>query len=163
MPLKCCTHYVSKFRKPSSGHKTGKGQSSSQFPMNAQPTRQLPSPPMLARLCSKSFKLGFSNMWTRKFQIYKLCYVEAEEPKIKLPTFFGSWRNKENSRKTFTSVSLITLQLFTMWITTNCGKFFKRWEYQTTLPVFWETCMQIKKKQLELDMEKQTASKLGKE
>ena len=41
-----------------------------------------------------------------------------------------------------------------VWITTNCGKFFKRWEYQTTWPAFWEICMQVKKQQLELDMEK---------
>ena len=41
----------------------------------------------------------------------------------------------------------------------NCGKFFKRWEYQTTWPASWETCMQVRKQQLELDMEKQTASK----
>ena len=47
--------------------------------------------------------------------------------------------------------------------TTNCGKLLKRWEYQTTLPVSRETCMQIKKQQLELDMEQQTGSKLGKE
>ena len=40
-----------------------------------------------------------------------------------------------------------------MWITTNCGKFLKTWEYQTTLPVSWEICMQVKKQQLELDME----------
>ena len=45
----------------------------------------------------------------------------------------------------------------------NCGKFFKRWEYQTTLPTSWEMCMQVKKQQLELDMEWQTGSKLGKE
>ena len=43
------------------------------------------------------------------------------------------------------------------------GKFFKRWEYQTTWPSSWEICMQVKKQQLELDMEKQTGSKLGKE
>ena len=49
-----------------------------------------------------------------------------------------------------------------VWITTNCGKFFKRWEYQTTLPASWETFMQVKKQQLELDMEQQTGSKLGK-
>ena len=42
---------------------------------------------------------------------------------------------------------------FTTWITTNCGKFLKRWEYQTTWPSSWEICMQVKKKQLELDME----------
>ena len=46
-----------------------------------------------------------------------------------------------------------------VWITTNCGKFLKRWEYQTTLPASWETCMQVKKQQLEPDMEQQTGSK----
>ena len=50
-----------------------------------------------------------------------------------------------------------------VWITTNCGKFLKRWEYQTTLPVSWETCMQVKKHELEPDMEKQTGSEAGKE
>ena len=50
-----------------------------------------------------------------------------------------------------------------MWITTNCGKFLKSWEYQTTLFASLETCVQIKKKQLELDMEQWTGSKLGKE
>ena len=50
-----------------------------------------------------------------------------------------------------------------MWITTNCGKFFKRWEYQTTLPAFCETCMQVKNQQLEPDLEQQIGSKLGKE
>ena len=50
-----------------------------------------------------------------------------------------------------------------MWITTNYGQFFKRWEYQTTLPSSCETCMQVKKQQVELDMEQQTGSKLGKE
>ena len=51
----------------------------------------------------------------------------------------------------------------TVWITTNCGTFLKRWEYQTTLPASWETCMQVKKQQVELDVKKQTGSKLGKE
>ena len=50
-----------------------------------------------------------------------------------------------------------------VWITTNCGIFFKSWEYQTTLPASCEICMQVKKQQLELDMEQQTASKLRKE
>ena len=50
-----------------------------------------------------------------------------------------------------------------VWITTNCGKFFKRWEYQTILCASWEICIQVKKQQLELDMEQQTSSKLGKE
>ena len=48
------------------------------------------------------------------------------------------------------------------WITTNCEKFFKRWEYQTTWPASWEICMQIRKQQLKLDMEQQTGSQIGK-
>ena len=55
------------------------------------------------------------------------------------------------------------LKLLTMWLTTNCGKFLKRWEYQTTLPVSDKTCMQVKKQQLEPGMEQWTGSKLGKE
>ena len=51
----------------------------------------------------------------------------------------------------------------TVGIKINFGKFFKRWEYQTTLPASHETCMQVKKQQLELDMEQWTGSKLGKE
>ena len=46
-----------------------------------------------------------------------------------------------------------------VWITTNCRKFFKRWEYQTT----WQICMQVRKQQLKQDMEQQTGSKSGKE
>ena len=63
----------------------------------------------------------------------------------------------------YTPASLTTLKLLTVWITTNCGKFLKRWEYQTTWPVSWETCMHVKKQQLEPDMEQVTGSKLGKE
>ena len=47
----------------------------------------------------------------------------------------------------------------TMWITIDCGKFWKRWEYQTTWPASWESCIQVRKQQLELDMEQQTGSK----
>ena len=55
------------------------------------------------------------------------------------------------------------LKPLTVCITTNCEKFLKKWEYQTTLPASWETCLQVKKQQLELDMEQWTGSKLGKE
>ena len=48
---------------------------------------------------------------------------------------------------------------FDSWITINCGKFWKRWEYQTTWPASWEICMQVRKQQFELDMEQQTGSK----
>ena len=57
---------------------------------------------------------------------------------------------------------LITLKPLTLWVTTNCGKFLKRFESQTTLPASWDACIQVKKQQLELDMEQQTGSKSGK-
>ena len=75
----------------------------------------------------------------------------------------GSQKKQENSRKTSTSASLTTLKPSTVWITTNCGKFLKGWEHQTTLPASWETCTQVKKQQLDPNMEKQTGSKSGKE
>ena len=57
---------------------------------------------------------------------------------IKLPTPTGSSEKLESSRKTSISALLTMLKLLTMWITTNCGKFLKRWEYQTTWPASWE-------------------------
>ena len=72
-------------------------------------------------------------------------------------------RKQESSRKTSASALLTTPEPLTIWITTNCGKFFKRWEYQTTWPASWEICMQVRKQQLELDMEQRTSSKSGKE
>ena len=62
----------------------------------------------------------------------KLVLEKAEEPEIKLPTSVGSLKKQESSRKTSTSLLLTTPKPLTVWITTNCGKFFKRWEYQTT-------------------------------
>ena len=88
-------------------------------------------------------------------------FRKAEEPEIKLPTATGSLKMQESSRKTFTSVLLAMPKPLTVWIT-KTGKFFKRWESQTTLPAFWEICMQDNKQQLELDMEQQTGYKLGK-
>ena len=83
----------------------------------------------------------------------KLDLEKAEETEIKLTTSIGSSKKEHNSRKASTSASLTTLKPLTVWITTNCGKFLKRWEYQATLPAFWETCVQVKKQQLEPDIE----------
>ena len=85
-------------------------------------------------------------------------------PEIKLPTSARSWKKEESSRKTSSIFALLTMpKLLTVWITINCGKLFKRWEYQTTWSASWEACMQVRKQQLELEMEQQTGSKLGKE
>ena len=75
----------------------------------------------------------------------------SEEPEIKLPTSAGSSKKQESSRKT-----CISARPLTVWITINCGKFWKRWEYQTTWPAYWETYMQVRKQQLEPGTEQQT-------
>ena len=85
--------------------------------------------------------------------MFKLDLEKAGEPEIKLSTSAGSSKKQEDSRKTSTSASLATLKPLTVWITTNCGKLVKRWDYQTTLPASWKICMQVKKQLLEPDME----------
>ena len=67
---------------------------------------------------SKSFKQGFSSTWTEKFQMYKLGWEKAEEPKIKLPTSAGSQKKEGNFEKPSISTSLTTLQPLTACITT---------------------------------------------
>ena len=146
------------------GHGTGKGQLSFQFlrkamPKNAQTTAQLHSSHMVVKWCSNFPKPGFGNMWTVNFQMFKLVLETAEEPEIKLPTSAGSSKKQDNSRKTSISALLTMPKPLTVWITINCGKFFKRWEYQTTWPACWETYMHVRKQQLELDMEQQIGSK----
>ena len=70
-----------------------------------------------------------------------------------------SSKKQESSKKTSITTLLTMPKPLTVWTTTNCGKFWKRWEYQSTLPASWEICMQVRKQQLELDMEQQTGSK----
>ena len=98
-------------------------------------------------------------MWTENFQMFELDLEKAEEPDIKFPTSVGPSKKQGSSRKTSTFVLLTMPKSLTVWITTNCGKFWKRLEYQTTWPASWEICMQIKKQQLEPDIEQQTGSK----
>ena len=133
------------------------------MPNNAQTTTQLHSSNTVAKYCWKFSEPGFSSTWTTNFQMFKLSLEKAEEPEIKLPASTGSWKKQESSRKTSTSALLTMPKPLTVWITTNSGKFWKRWEYKTTWPVSWEICRQVRKQQLELDMEQQTGSKSGKE
>ena len=68
-------------------------------------------------------------------------------------------KNRKFQKKKSTSALWTTVKPLTVWITTNCGKLFERWEYQTTWPTFWETCMQVRKQQSELDMKEWTGFK----
>ena len=136
----CHTQYASKFGKLSSDHRTGKGQFSFQslrkaMSKKAQTTTQLHSSHTLVKECSKFSKPGFNSTWTMKFQKFKLVLEKAEEPEIKLPTSTGSWRKQESSRKTSTSALLTMPKPLTVWITTNCRKFLKRWN--TRPPYLW--------------------------
>ena len=96
-------------------------------------------------------------MWAVNFQMFKLVLEKSEEPEIKLPTSAGLSKEQENSRKTSISALLTTRK--PLCGSQQTGKFFQRWEYQTTICGSWEICMQVKKPQLELDMEQQTGSK----
>ena len=97
-------------------------------------------------------------------------YVNRELPDVQAGFRKGRWtrdqmanicwimEKQKSSRKT--SSALLTMpKPLTVWITTNCGEFWKRWAYQTTWPASLETYMQVRKQQLELDMEQQTGSK----
>ena len=74
-------------------------------------------------------------------------------------SLFHPPRYEKSSRKTSISALLAMPKPLTVWITTNYGESWKRWAYQTTWPASWETCRQVRKQQLERDMEQQTGSK----
>ena len=92
---------------------------------------------------------------TKKFQMYKLG-IEKAETRDQIANICWIIEKGREFKNKSTFDSLTALKSLTLWITINCGKLLKRWEYQTTLPAFWETFMWDKKQQLELDMEKQT-------
>ena len=157
MLWKCCTQYASKFGKLSKGHRTGKGVFIP-FPKkgNAKECSNYRTIALISytsKVMLKFSKRGFNCMWTENFQMFKLDLEKAEEQGIKLPTSVGSLKKQESSRKTSTSALLTMSKPLTVWITTNCRKFLKEMGNQTTWPASWEICMQIKKQQLELDME----------
>ena len=90
--------------------------------------------------------------------MFKLVLEKAEEPEIKLPTSSGSWKKQESSIKNIYFCFVDYVKAF------DCVYHNKQWkilqeEYQTTWPASWEICMQVRKQQLELDMEQQTGSK----
>ena len=129
------------------------------MPKNAPTTAQLHSSHILPKKCLKILQAMLQEYVNQELPDLE----KAEESEIKLPTSVGSLKKHESYRKTSISAVSTTPKPLTVSITTNCGKFFKKWEYQTTWPDSWEICMQVKKQQLEPDMEQWTGSKLGKE
>ena len=101
-------------------------------------------------------------MWTVNLQMFKLDLEKAEEPEIKCQDLLDHQKSKrvpENIYFCFIDYA----KAFDCVDHNKLWKILKRWKYQTTWPASWETCMQVRKQQLELDMEQQTGSKSGKE
>ena len=88
------------------------------------------------KIMLKILQARLQHYGNRELKMYKMGFEEAEKSEIKLPTFVGSWRKQSSSRNKSTFASLTMPKPLTVWITTNCRQFLKRWEYQTTLLVF---------------------------
>ena len=91
-------------------------------------------------------------MWTMNFQMFKLVLENAEEPEVKLPTSTGSLKKQESSRKTST-YSFDYTKLFDCVDHNKLQKILKEMGMPDHLTCLWEIFMQVKKQQLELDME----------
>ena len=102
---------------------------------------------------------GFNSMWTVKFQIFKLVLEQVQEPEIKLPTSAGSSKKAREFQENIYFCFIDYAKAFDCVDHKKLWKILKRWEYQTTWPASWEAYMQVRKQQLELDMEQQTGSK----
>ena len=91
--------------------------------------------------------------------MFKMVLEKAEEPEIKLPTSAGSSKKQDSFKKNIYFCFIDYAKSFDCMDHNKLWKILKRWEYQTTWPVSWEICMQVRKQQLELDMEQQNGSK----
>ena len=91
--------------------------------------------------------------------MFKLVLEEAEEPDIRLPTSAGSSKKAREFQKNIYFCFIDSAKAFDCVDHNKLGKFWERWESQTTWPASWEICMQARKQQLELDMEQLTGSK----
>ena len=90
--------------------------------------------------------------------MFKLILEKAEEPEIKLPTSAGSLKKQESQKDIYFCFTDYA-KAFDCVDHNKLWKFWKRWEYQSTSPASWETFIQVRKQQLELDMEQQTGYK----
>ena len=152
MLWKCCTQYASKFRKLSSGHKTGKGQFSFQS-QERQCQENLNYCTIVLISHASKVMLKILQARLQQYMNFELPDVQAafqrgRGTRDQIANIYWIMEKAREFHKKSTSASLTMLKPLTMRITTN-WKFLKRWEYQTTLPVFWETCMWVKKQQSE--------------
>ena len=163
MLLKCFTQYASKFGKLSSGHwkrsvfipipKKGNAKECSNY-------RTIALISHASKVMLKILQARLQNMWTMNFQMSSWCLKRQRNQRSNCQHPLDHQKKaREFQNKTSISALLTMPKPLTVRITINCGKFWKRWEYQTTWPASWEICMQVRKQLLELDREKQTGSK----
>ena len=104
----------------------------------------------------KILQPGFNSTWTVNFQMFKMVLEKAEEPEIRLPTSIVSSKARELEKDIY---FCFIIKVFDCVDQNKLWKILKEIEYQTTWPASWETYTQVRKQQLELDMEQQTGSK----
>ena len=114
----------------------------------------------LVRLCAKSFKLGFSSTWTENFPDVQAGFIKGRGTKDQTANICWITEEAPESQKNIYFCFIHYKKAFNCVDHNQLWKIVKRWEYQTTLLVSWETV--CKKQQLELDMEQQSGFKLGK-
>ena len=163
MLWKCCTQYASKFGKLSSGHGTGKGQFSFQsqkkvMQKNAQNYRTIALISHTSKVMLKILQARLQQYVNRELPDVQAGFRKGRGTRDQIANIRSTVKKQENSRQTSISAWSTMAKPLTVWITINCGKFWKRWEYQTTWPASWQICMKVRKQQLELDMEQQTGS-----
>ena len=162
MLWKCCTQYAANLE--NSAVATGlESQFSFQSQRKAMPKNVQTTILLLISHASKVM-LKILQVRLQQYMNRELPDVQAEfrkgrRSRDQIANIHWIIKKQESSRKTSTSALLTTPKSLTMWIITNCGKCLKRWEYWTTWQASWEICMQVRKQQLELDMEQQTGSK----
>ena len=147
MLWKCCTQYVSKFGKFSSGHRTGKDQFSFQsqrkaMPKNAQTTAQLHSSHMLGKVMFKILQARLQQYVNRELPDVQAGFRKGRGTRDQIANICWIIKKAREFKKTYTSALLTMPKSLTVWITINCGKFWKRWEHQTPdLPPEKSVCM----------------------
>ena len=160
---KCCTQYASKFGKLSSGHRTEKGQFSFQSQRRAMPKKcsnyhTVALISHASKVMLKILQARLQQYVDREFSDVQAVFRKSRGTRDQIANIHWIIEKAREFQKNISALLPMPKPL-TVWITINCGKFWKRWEYQTTWSASWETYMQVRKQQLELDMEQQTGSK----
>ena len=120
------------------------------MPKNVQVTTHLNSSHKLAKYCSKFSTLIFNSTMNRELPDVQSGFRKARGTRDQIANICWITEKAREFQKNIYFCLIDYAKPLMVWITTNCGEFFKRWKYQTTWPASWEICMQARKQQLEL-------------